>query len=131
MSNFIGSFSGFSVDDLEKAKEFYTKTLGLELKSEEMGLEIVLPAGNSLFIYDKADHQPATYTTLNFVVENIDEALDDLESKGVTFEHYEDLGFDAKQDEKGILRGLAAGMGPDITWFKDPAGNVLSILQDK
>jgi catechol 2,3-dioxygenase-like lactoylglutathione lyase family enzyme len=125
----LNTFSGFSVDNIAKAKEFYTDTLGLELESEEMGLQIRLPGGAQLFIYDKSDHQPATFTVLNFVVENIDTAIDELTDKGIKFEKY-DLGGGADQDEKGVLRGLAADMGPDIAWFKDPAGNVLAVLQD-
>jgi catechol 2,3-dioxygenase-like lactoylglutathione lyase family enzyme len=122
-------FSGFSVDDLAKAKEFYTKVLGLEPADETMGLELKLPGGGSLFVYPKDDHQPATFTVLNFVVTNIDEAVDQLTTKGVEFEHYDNM--PAKPDKKGILRGLAANQGPDIAWFKDPAGNILSVLQDK
>jgi catechol 2,3-dioxygenase-like lactoylglutathione lyase family enzyme len=122
------AFSGVSVDDQAKAKEFYTKTLGLELQDDKMGLQFKLPGGGSLFIYDKPDHKPASYTMLNFVVTNIDEAVDELTSQGVKFEHYADMPF--KQDEKGIARGLSAGQGPDIAWFKDPAGNILSVLQD-
>jgi catechol 2,3-dioxygenase-like lactoylglutathione lyase family enzyme len=121
------AFSGISVNDLGKAKAFYTETLGLHLENEEMGLQFQLPGGGSLFIYPKENHEPATFTVLNFVVDAIDEAVDELTKKGVTFERYE--GFD--QDEKGIARGLSANKGPDIAWFKDPAGNILSILQDK
>jgi hypothetical protein len=102
--------------------------LGLELQDDKMGLQFKLPGGGSLFIYDKPDHKPASYTMLNFVVENIDEAVDELSSQGVKFERYTDMPF--KQDEKGIARGLSAGQGPDIAWFKDPAGNILSVLQD-
>lgn len=120
-------FSGFSVDDLEKAKEFYTKTLGLELDDDKMGLSFNLPHGGKVFIYPKEDHKPATFTILNFVVDDIDEAVDDLTKNGVEFEKYE--GF--HQDEKLIARGIAAKMGPDIAWFKDPAGNILSVLQDE
>ena len=92
-----------------------------------MGLNLHLPGGRSQFIYAKDDHQPATHTILNFVVDDIDDALDDLESKGVRFEQYhrEDL----RQDEGGVARGRSAGMGPDIAWFTDPAGNVLSVMQ--
>src|ERR1700729_3200172 len=118
------SFSGVSVDDLEKAKEFYTKILGLELRDEEMGLQFKLPGGGRLFIYEKDNHEPATFTVLNFVVGDIDEAVDELVKLGVKLEKYE--GF--HQDEKGIARGIAAKMGPDIAWFKDPAGNILSVL---
>jgi catechol 2,3-dioxygenase-like lactoylglutathione lyase family enzyme len=119
-------FSGFSVDDIEKAKEFYTKTLGLTLKNGEMGLTFSLPGGGELFIYTKPDHTPANYTALNFVVDDIDAAVDELTKRGVAFEHYDNMPM--QQDEKGIARGLAANMGPDIAWFKDPAGNVLAVL---
>jgi catechol 2,3-dioxygenase-like lactoylglutathione lyase family enzyme len=122
------AFSGFSVDDLAKAKEFYTKILDLKLADETMGLRLQLPGGGVVFVYDKAEHQPATFTVLNFVVENIDEAIDQLTGQGVQFEHYEN---GPKTDEKGIARGLTANMGPDIAWFKDPAGNIISVLQDK
>jgi catechol 2,3-dioxygenase-like lactoylglutathione lyase family enzyme len=123
------SFSGFSVDNLEAAKQFYTNVLGLALDNEEMGLQFQLPGGGSLFIYQKDDHQPATYTTLNLVVKNIDQAVEELVAAGVTFERYDTM--PAPQDDKGVLRGLAANMGPDIAWFKDPADNILAILQDK
>lgn len=123
------AFAGLSVDDLAKAREFYTKTLGLELSDDKMGLNLELPGGGGLFIYDKPNHQPATFTVLNFVVENIDQAVDSLTAAGVKFEHYDNM--PAKPDEKGILRGLAANQGPDIAWFKDPAGNILAVLQDK
>jgi catechol 2,3-dioxygenase-like lactoylglutathione lyase family enzyme len=120
------AFSGISVDNLEKAKSFYSQTLGLELENDKMGLQFHLPHGGSLFIYPKDNHEPATFTVLNFVVEDIDEAVDALKKSGVTFEKYE--GF--HQDEKGIARGKEANMGPDIAWFKDPAGNILSVLED-
>ena len=120
------AFSGFSVDDLAKSNEFYTKTLGLRVDDEGTGLRLHLPDGGTVFIYPKHDHQPATFTILNFVVENIDEAVDELKSRGVSFERYEG----SPQDEKGILRGRSQQMGPDIAWFKDPAGNILSVLED-
>jgi catechol 2,3-dioxygenase-like lactoylglutathione lyase family enzyme len=123
------SFAGASVNDSAKAKEFYTQTLGLKLADDSMGLNFELPGGGGLFIYEKPDHQPAGYTYLNFVVENIDEAVDGLVAAGVKFERYDNL--PAPQDEKGIARGLAAKHGPDIAWFKDPAGNILSVIQDK
>ncbi|HSW47559.1 MAG TPA: hypothetical protein VLG67_00615, partial [Candidatus Saccharimonadales bacterium] len=85
--------------------------------------------GHKIFIYEKGDHQPATYTILNFVVTDIDKAVDELTEKGVNFEHYDSK--EMKTDEKGIARGLSVNMGPDIAWFKDPAGNFLSVLQDK
>jgi catechol 2,3-dioxygenase-like lactoylglutathione lyase family enzyme len=120
------AFSGFSVNDLAKAKAFYTDVLGLSLVDETMGLRFQLPGGGSVFAYDKSNHQPATFTILNFVVDDIDAAVDQLTNQGVTFEQYPD----AHTDEKGIARGRAANMGPDIAWFKDPAGNILSVLQD-
>jgi catechol 2,3-dioxygenase-like lactoylglutathione lyase family enzyme len=123
------AFAGISVNDLAAAKEFYTKTLGLELTDDKMGLQLELPGGGGLFVYDKPDHQAATYTALNFVVSDIDAAVDALNEAGVKFEHYDNMPF--KQDDKGIARGLAAGQGPDIAWFKDPAGNILAVLQDK
>lgn len=121
------AFSGFSVNDLEKAKTFYTEVLGLKVEDETMGLTLGLPAGGSSFIYPKENHEPATYTMLNFVVSDIDEAVDSLVEMGVEFEIYEGM----TQDEKGIARGIDAKMGPDIAWFKDPAGNIISVLQDK
>lgn len=126
---FVASFGGISVDDLAKAKRFYGQTLGLKLIDDTMGLMYELPGHSQLFIYEKPDHQPASFTVLNLVVEDIDQAVTQLTAKGVVFEHYE-LGKGAEQDDKAILRGRAAHMGPDIAWFRDPAGNVLSVLQD-
>jgi len=120
------AFSGFSVNDLAKAKAFYAETLGLKVDDEGVGMRLHLPDGGTVFAYPKDDHQPATYTILNFVVENIDEAVDELTNRGVRFEHYEE---GPKTDGKGILRGRALQMGPDIAWFKDPAGNTLAVLQ--
>ena len=119
------AFSGFSVNDLAKAKEFYAQTLGLKVVEEGVGLRLHLPGGGTAFAYPKDDHQPATFTLLDFVVDDIDEAVDELKSRGVSFERYEDM----PQDEKGIMRGIAQNMGPDIAWFKDPAGNILAVLQ--
>lgn len=124
------AFSGFSVNNLNDAKKFYSEVLGLDVKVEgNMGLRLNLTGGAEIFIYEKKDHTPATFTILNFHVENIDKAIDELESKGIKFEHY-DLGNGAVTDEKGVLRGLSNNMGPDIAWFKDPSGNILSILQN-
>ncbi len=121
-------FSGFSADNLEKIQEFYSQTLGLKVEDTKgMGLKIHLPGGGIIFVYQKDNHEPASFTIMNFVVDNIDEAVDELSKEGVSFESYE--GFN--QDEKGIARGLSAKMGPDIAWFKDPAGNILSVLQEK
>ena len=119
------AFSGFSVNDLAKAKEFYTQTLGLQVVEEGVGLRLHLPGGGTAFAYPKDDHQPATFTLLDFVVDDIDEAVDELKSRGVSFERYAGM----SQDEKGIMRGIAQNMGPDIAWFKDPAGNFLAVLQ--
>ncbi len=123
------AFSGYSVNELGAAKTFYCDVLGLELTTEDMGLGFNLPGGGTLFMYLKKDHQPATFTVLNLVVANIDEAVKHMAINGVTFEKY-NLGNGAEQDEIGVLRGLAAGMGPDIAWFKDPSGNVLSVMQN-
>ena len=128
MTQATATFSGVSVDDLTAARTFYVDTLGLKLIDETMGLKLELPGGSQFFLYEKPDHQPATFTVLNFVVHNIDQAVDDLTQAGVTFETY-DLGNGAAQDSKGVLRGLSANMGPDIAWFKDPAGNILAVLQ--
>lgn len=123
------TFSGISTNDLKKTKEFYVGTLGLSAASEEMGLMLDLPGGAQLFIYEKEDHQPATFTVLNFVVGDIDKEVEELRSKGIKFEEI-DFGNGAKTDSLGILRGKAANQGPDIAWFKDPAGNFLAILED-
>lgn len=116
--------NGFAVDDVEAAKRFYGETLGLGVTalSEEFGvLSIQLAGGRDTLIYRKPDFAPATYTILNFEVDDVDAAVDELTSKGVEMERYE--GFD--QDEKGIARGP----GPSIAWFRDPAGNILAVLQ--
>jgi catechol 2,3-dioxygenase-like lactoylglutathione lyase family enzyme len=119
------AFSGFSVNDLAAAKTFYGQTLGLEVEDIPAGLMLRIAGGNGTLVYPKADHTPATYTILNFPVDNIDQAVDALTSKGITFEHYDSL-----TDERGIARGIANQQGPDIAWFKDPAGNILSVLQE-
>jgi catechol 2,3-dioxygenase-like lactoylglutathione lyase family enzyme len=119
------AFSGFSVNDLDKARAFYKDVLGLEISTEEgMGLTLHLGGGGSVFVYDKPNHTPASFTILNFVVDDIDAAVDELAAKGVVFEKYEGM----HQDDKGIARGKAENMGPDIAWFTDPAGNILSVL---
>jgi len=127
MFKLMSAFSGFSVDDLAKAKEFYATIVGLKVEDEAVGLRLHLPAGGAVFIYPKDNHQPATFTILNFVVDNIDGAVDTLTERGLRFEHYNDA---LKTDEKGIMRGKKQNMGPDIAWFKDPAGNILSVLED-
>jgi catechol 2,3-dioxygenase-like lactoylglutathione lyase family enzyme len=117
------AFSGFAVDDVQKARDFYGETLGLKT-SEEYGLLWLHLAGDrDTLVYPKPDHTPAAYTILNFPVDDIEQAVDDLTARGVSFEKYDG----AEQDEEGIFRGE----GPYIAWFKDPAGNVLSVLQEK
>ena len=121
------AFSSYSVDDLEKAKSFYSETLGLEVKQSPEGLALQA-SGVSIFLYPKPDHQPASFTVLNFKVKDIDKAVADLKARGVTLESY---GGEIKTDEKGIFRGAAtAGKGPNIAWFKDPAGNILSVVEE-
>lgn len=122
------AFSGYSVDDQEAAKVFYSETLGCAVNDNGMGLFVEFPNGHSVFLYEKTDHQPATFTVLNFPISDINAAIDALTEAGVTMERYSDL--PAEQDERGVLRGKQAGMGPDIAWFKDPAGNILSVLED-
>ena len=115
------AFSGFAVPDIAAAKEFYGDKLGLKVTEENGLLTLHLSGGERpTLIYPKPDHEPANYTILNFQVEDVEQAVDALAEKGVDMERYE--GFD--QDEKGIMRG----QGPDIAWFKDPAGNVLAVL---
>jgi len=119
------AYSGFAVRDLAAAKDFYTQLLGLSVDQTPMGLTLHLAGGLDVFVYQKPDHQPATYTILNFPVEDVEATVDYLANKGVVFEQYN--GMPSAQDEKGILRGKAAGMGPDIAWFKDLDGNIFSI----
>ena len=116
-------FSSFSVNDLQKAKDFYRDTLGVKVKEQKEGLELQFPA-NTIFIYPKKNHVPATFTIMNFPVKNIEAAVDDLSKRGVRFEKYKEG--ELKTDEKGIFRGD----GPTIAWFKDPAGNFLSVLEE-
>src|SRR3954462_14237822 len=115
------SFSGFAVPDIAEARAFYGETLGLDIDAdnEEDGLlPPGLAGGRNTLIYVKPDHQPATYTILNFRVDDIDATVDGLGERGVEFERYEEM----PQDEKGIMRGRAANRGPDVAWFTDPAG---------
>ena len=119
------AFSGFSVDDLTEAKKFYGDLLGIEVKEIPEGLMLLIAGSNGVFVYAKENHEPATFTILNFPVENIDTAVDTLVEKGISFEHYPDM-----TDDKGIARGLSYNQGPDIAWFKDPAGNILSVLNN-
>jgi catechol 2,3-dioxygenase-like lactoylglutathione lyase family enzyme len=115
------AYSGFSVDDIQKARQFYGETLGLRV-SEQNGMLTLHTAGDrDTLVYPKEDHTPATFTILNFPVEDVDGTVEELTERGVRFERYD--GFD--QDEKGVFRGG----GPLIAWFKDPAGNILSVIQ--
>jgi catechol 2,3-dioxygenase-like lactoylglutathione lyase family enzyme len=122
------AFSGFSVDDIAKAKEFYGRTLGLGVREGTMGeLDLDIGGGAHVFVYPKQNHTPATYTVLNFPVGNIDQAVDDLRESGVKFERYEGS---IKTDEKGIHRASEQDE-PTIAWFKDPAGNILSVIEQR
>ena len=116
------SFSSFSVNDLQKAKDFYSQTLGLDVKETPEGLE--LHAGdNFVFVYPKPNHTPASFTVLNFRVNDIEEAINELASNGINLEHYN------LPDMKTDARGIFGGPGHQIAWFKDPAGNILSVIE--
>lgn len=119
------AFSSFSVDDLDKARQFYGETLGLSVADGGMGtLELTLPAGTRVMLYPKDDHQPATFTVLNFSVNDIESAVEELNSVGIQTKIYDDPNL--QTDDKGIMR---AEGGPEMAWFKDPAGNVLSVIK--
>ena len=119
------AFSGFSVDDIQKAKEFYGRTLGLEVSESDGLLRQHIADGANVIIYPKPNHAPAAFTILNFPVDNVDKAVDELTKRGVRFEIYNEPTL--KTDERGVFRGR----GPVIAWFKDPAGNILSVLEEK
>ncbi|HKB84566.1 MAG TPA: VOC family protein [Ignavibacteriaceae bacterium] len=122
------AFSSFSVNDSEKAKQFYTKTLGLEVSEvpEMKGLlNLHVKGSENIMIYPKPNHQPATFTVLNFMVKDVEKTVDELTGKGVKFEIFDEK--DLKTDKKGISRG----QGPTIAWFKDPAGNFISIMEER
>ena len=114
------AFSGFAASDIEQAREFYAGTLGIEVTEENGMLTLHLAGGTNVLVYPKPDHTPAEFTVLNFPVDDVEAAVDALMERGVVFEIYEG----SPQDEKGIMRGH----GPDIAWFRDPAGNILSVL---
>jgi len=120
------AFSGYSANDIEAAKRFYGETLGLNFSEEMGGLGLHLGGGGEVFIYPKDDHAPASFTVLNFPVDDIDAAVDQLTAAGVTFESYEG---ELKTDDKGVCRSAGGAEGPSIAWFKDPAGNILSVLE--
>jgi catechol 2,3-dioxygenase-like lactoylglutathione lyase family enzyme len=117
------AFSGFSVDDIPAAREFYRTTLGLEVADVEDMIDITLGGGSHVLAYPKPNHEPATFTILNFPVDDVDAAVDELSARGVAFEIYDEPGLET--DERGIFRGE----GPTIAWFRDPAGNILSVLE--
>ncbi|WP_431217030.1 VOC family protein [Puia sp. P3] len=123
MFNYTGSFSSFSVNDLKKATEFYRQKLGLEINETPEGLSVRIGNDANVFLYPKENHEPASFTVLNFQVSNIEEAVDGLTASGITFLQYEG---DLKTDKKGIFRGP---VGPKIAWFTDPAGNILSVVE--
>ena len=120
------AFPSFSVDDIAKARTFYRDTLGLHVADRPEGLELDVGGGNKVFVYGKPDHKPASFTILNFPVDNVDTAVDRLKATGVKFEQYDQPGI--RTDERGIARDAG---GPAIAWFKDPAGNILSVLQPR
>ena len=121
------AFPSFSVDDVDAAREFYADKLGLEAEKSEMGtLELKMGKGQHVMLYPKPNHEPATFTVLNFVVPDVEKAVDDLTRAGIEMERYDDIP-DINQDAKGIARDLRGG--PAIAWFKDPAGNVIAVLE--
>ena len=124
---FTSAFSSFSVNDLNKAKEFYGRTLGLEINETKEGLSLVFENGQNVFIYPKPDHQPAAFTVLNFPVNDITDAVHKLAGLGVRFESFDG---ELKTDINGIFWGKRDKKGPNIAWFKDPAGNFLSLVED-
>jgi catechol 2,3-dioxygenase-like lactoylglutathione lyase family enzyme len=120
------AFSGFSVNDIPRAKEFYGQTLGLEVSESNGLLKLQLAGGTSVLIYPKPNHSPATFTILNFPVDSVEKTVDELSKRGVRFEIYDQPGI--KTDRKGISRNNS---GPVIAWFKDPAGNILSVIEEQ
>lgn len=121
----LQTYNGFSINNLAAAKQFYSEVLGLQVTEEGPGMRIQHLGGGSAIAYVKDDHEPASYTVMNLEVPNIDEAVNNLREAGVQFERYTGM----SQDEQGVMRGLSSGEGPDIAWFKDPSGNILSVLQ--
>jgi predicted enzyme related to lactoylglutathione lyase len=119
------AFSGFSVNDIQKAKKFYGQTLGLDVSESNGLLKLQVAGGNTVLVYPKPNHSPATFTILNFPVDNVEKAVNELTKRGARFEIYNEPNL--KTDKKGIFRGG----GPVIAWFKDPAGNILSVLEEK
>ena len=124
---FDRSFSTFSVKDVAEAKKFYVENVGITVKDEKEGGFSLELGGPKVYVYPKQDHSPATFTVLNIPVTDIDAAVEELKSRGITFESY---GGDIATDEKGVFRGGDKGNGPNIAWFKDPAGNILSLIEE-
>jgi catechol 2,3-dioxygenase-like lactoylglutathione lyase family enzyme len=123
----VAAFSGFSSNAIEESKRFYGEILGLRYEEAMGGLRLFLGGGGSVFVYPKENHEPAAFTVLNFPVDDVDAAVDALNAQGVVTKIYSDEEFPS--DPKGIVRG-GPGRGPDIAWFRDPAGNVLAVLAD-
>ncbi len=118
----IRAFPSFSVDDIARAKKFYGETLGMDVEQTPRGLELRIAGGSRVFVYGKSDHVPATFTVLNFPVDNVEKTVDELTRRGVRFEHY------GRGEMTTDAKGIARGHGMAIAWFKDPAGNYLSVL---
>src|SRR5688572_841817 len=123
---FTGAFGSFSVDNTDDAKDFYGDTLGIEVSQTGEGLQLDFGDDGSVFLYPKDNHEPATFTVLNFSVDDIERAVDELRGRGIVFESYTG---ELATDEKGIFRGKDNGKGPNIAWFRDPAGNFLSVME--
>lgn len=121
------AFSGFSVDNIQKAKTFYNKVLGLDVSEGHDYFWLNTDGDKKTLVYQKDNHKPATFTILNFPVDDIDKTVDELVKRGVKFEHYKG---DIETDEKGIHRGITLGKGPNVAWFQDPAGNILSVVEE-
>lgn len=127
MVDYTFVFSGFAVTDIDAARMFYRDVVGLTVNDESMGhLSVDLPAGGFVLVYPKPDHVAASYTMLNLEVRDIDAAVDELTSRGATMLRYDGM----HHDERGIVRGISARQGPDIAWFADPSGNIISVLQN-
>ncbi len=126
-SIFTGAFSSFSVSNIKEAKGFYGTTLGIDVSDVGEGLQLNIEDSGSVFLYPKDDHEPATFTVLNFNVDDIEKAVDELMDRGIEFQSFTG---EMKTDRKGIFRGKENGHGPNIAWFKDPAGNYLSVIEN-
>jgi len=123
---FTGGFSTFSVNDITEAKQFYGETLGLDVTETAEGLSLGIPHGDKVFLYPKEDHEPAVFTVFNLQVDDIEQAVDELSSRGIEFLQYDDP---IETDDKGIFWGGKEGKGPNIAWFNDPAENILSVIE--